>query len=120
VAANAWRALPGATLCVVDSAARRSGRRRCFSEGQSEPRPRLIKVNDANSEASKMKTWLCSPRSMVSCGDQRGQVHDPICSPAGRRGIRHAVPGSMAERFLLVADCPVLMICAARATDADA
>lgn len=122
-----WQRAPGAcylartgTLCVVDGAARQFGRRRCFSEGQSEPRRRLIKVNAADSEASKMKAWLCSPCSMVSCGDQRGQVHDPTCRPAGRRGIRHAVPGSVAERFLLVADCPVLMISASRATDADA
>ncbi|WP_146128184.1 hypothetical protein [Burkholderia gladioli] len=80
----------------------------------------MIKVNAADSEASKMKAWLRSPRSMVSCSRQRGQMQDPNCRPAGRRSIRRAVPGSVAVRLLRVADCPVPMISAARAIDADA
>ncbi|WP_174949914.1 hypothetical protein [Burkholderia lata] len=67
-----------------------------------------------------MKAWLRSPRSMVSCCGQRGQVQGPTCRPAGRHGIRRAVPGSVAMRLPRVADCPVPMIFVTRAIDADA
>ena len=79
-----------------------------------------MKVNAADSEASKMKVWLRSPRSTVSCGGRRGQVQGPTCCPAGRRGIRRAVPGTVAVRLPRVADGTVPMIATARATDADA